>query len=63
MVVGAPGVVGCVYAIQSKAQLRILCLNISDVEALEGDQHAIEDVADIKFCKEDFSRCLKTFLM
>jgi len=43
LVVGAPGVVGCVYAIQN-------------VEALEGDQHVIEDVADIKFCKEDFSR-------
>ena len=57
MVVGAPGVVGCVYAIQSKAQLGIECSNTSDVEALEGDQHVIEDVADIKFCKEDFSRC------
>jgi len=43
LVVGAPGVIGCVYV-------------LLDVETLDGSQHVVEEVADLKICGDGFSR-------
>ena len=56
LVVGAPGVIGCVYVLLGEPQHKVFLEWSPDVEALDGSQHVIEEVADLKICGEGFSR-------
>ena len=56
LVVGAPGVIGCVYVLLGEPLNKVFLEWSPDVEALDGSQHVVEEVADLKICGEGFSR-------
>ena len=57
LVVGAPGVIGCVYVVLGDWGIFEGFVDCSpDVEALDGSQHIVEEVADVKACGDGFSR-------
>ena len=56
LVVGAPGVIGCVYVLLGEPQYKVFLECSPDVEAIDGRLHVVEEVADLRICGEGFSR-------